>query len=97
MKIKVSAILTEFDCSNFASKVTFIIETKDSWKIQEQLPIKEPIMLTIETKDTPPAVSDGTTLWAINDDQSVLFAYDSSTHLRDSSRDIYLIQDPSLD
>ena len=42
MKITVSAVMTELELSIFSSKVTFIIETKDSWKMQEQLPIKEP-------------------------------------------------------
>ena len=45
-------------------------------------------MLTIETKDTPPAVSDGTTLWFVSGDKHVALAYDASTHPGTSSKDI---------
>ena len=57
MKITVSAVMTELELSIFSSTVKFVLEPADACKIQEQWPIKEPIKLTIETNDIPPAAS----------------------------------------
>ena len=57
MKITVSAVMSELEWTILRSSVKFVLESTDARKIHDQWPIKEPIMLTIETKDAPPKAS----------------------------------------
>ena len=93
MKITVSAKLAYYEWPHVGSRIELVIAKAEYERLFNHFPILAPIMLTIETKDTPPAVPDGTTLWVLNDDKHVALAYDASTHLRDSSKDIPLTPD----